>query len=195
MTDMEPKEPGETGLFPVHGKGLDFFLGRVGSQEMVELVAPSIPEGPDGTVGLPLSWLGELARDSEPDTVIWLRGTNGSNDSFSFEETKKNNVSLVDGAIEIDHEGRTVFIEGSSRHITKRQFDLLWLLAENKGKVISRDRMSREIWDGYGSLNLPDVFISYLRNGVLGDKYRWVIQTRHGIGYLLDDRAEPGKTV
>ncbi|MAG29588.1 MAG: hypothetical protein CL908_01685 [Deltaproteobacteria bacterium] len=45
------------------------------------------------------------------------------------------------GRLEIDRDARIVAVEGERRELTSHQFELLCLLAENAGRVLSRDQL------------------------------------------------------
>jgi two-component system, OmpR family, phosphate regulon response regulator OmpR len=49
--------------------------------------------------------------------------------------------SLRFGRLEIDREARVVILEGEPRNLTSHQFELLCLLAESAGRVLSRDQI------------------------------------------------------
>jgi DNA-binding response OmpR family regulator len=96
------------------------------------------------------------------------------------------------GELEIDTGLRTVRRAGRPIRLTPREFDLLHLLAQHQGRVVSRAM----IWDhlygtknGYTS-NVVDVYIRYLRNKIDKDSPQPLILTRWGEGYLL--RGEEG---
>ena len=80
---------------------------------------------------------------------------------------------------------------GADDYITKPFSikELLKLLLENKGKVLSRNYLLDKIWgyDYYGETRTVDVHIRYLRKKIEGDnsseKY---IQTIRGVGYKID---------
>lgn len=71
--------------------------------------------------------------------------------------------------------------------LTKREFDLLKILMENAGIVLTRDILLERVW-GYnymGETNSVDVYIRFLRgkiDDVFGVKY---IHTVRGVGYTL----------
>ena len=84
---------------------------------------------------------------------------------------------------------RLVFVDGERAELTKREFDLLAVLAENAGVVLSRQRLLELVW-GYDfevDTNVADVFISYLRRKLEHDGHPRVIHTVRGIGYVLRD--------
>ncbi|MGV0807762.1 response regulator transcription factor [Mycolicibacterium setense] len=95
------------------------------------------------------------------------------------------------GALTIDTARRLVFVAGERVDLTKREFDLLAVLAENTGVVLSRQRLLELVW-GYDfdvDTNVADVFISYLRRKLEGPDVPRVIHTVRGIGYVLREDA------
>ncbi len=80
--------------------------------------------------------------------------------------------------------------KGSEKiELTLKEFELLKLLLENKGKVLSRNYLLDKIWgyEYYGETRTVDVHIRYLRKKIEGnsssEKY---IQTIRGVGYKID---------
>ena len=73
--------------------------------------------------------------------------------------------------------------------LTLKEFELLRLLLENRGKVLSRNYLLDKIWgyEYYGETRTVDVHIRYLRKKIEGtseeEKY---IETIRGIGYKID---------
>lgn len=73
--------------------------------------------------------------------------------------------------------------------LTKREFDLLHYLLENKGRVLSREKIVEKVWgyDYLGDTNVVDVYIRYLRSKI-DDKYSIkLIHTIRGVGYVIKD--------
>jgi len=86
----------------------------------------------------------------------------------------------------ITHEVRRA---GKEIQLTKKEYDLLETLLINKNIVLSRDKLTEEVWgyDYVGDTNLVDVFIRYLRckiNDGFEDK---LITTIRGVGYAIKD--------
>lgn len=79
-------------------------------------------------------------------------------------------------------------INGDILDFTRKEFDLLLYLAENKGLVLSREQLLNAIWDYAfeGSTRIVDVHISHLREKIEADaKKPRFIQTIHGFGYKM----------
>jgi DNA-binding response OmpR family regulator len=97
--------------------------------------------------------------------------------------------TMTVGHLTIDTARRLVFVEGERAELTKREFDLLAVLAENAGVVLTRQRLLELVW-GYDfevDTNVADVFISYLRRKLEREGHPRVIHTVRGIGYVLRD--------
>lgn len=92
------------------------------------------------------------------------------------------------GGLSVDAGARTVEVDGRPVELTTAEFDLLWLLAQNAGRVLSRDRIYRELrgieYDGLD--RSVDLRVTRLRKklGDDGQHPRW-IKTIRGTGYLL----------
>jgi two-component system, OmpR family, response regulator RegX3 len=88
------------------------------------------------------------------------------------------------GTLEIDRRTRRVVVAGSEVALAPKEFDLLALLAEDPGAVVSRTQIMDEVWDPhwYGPTKTLDVHVASLRKK-LGDP-RW-IETVRGVGFRL----------
>ena len=80
--------------------------------------------------------------------------------------------------------------EGADDYITKpfgiKEFDLLKLLLQNKGKVLSRNFLLDKVWgyEYFGETRTVDVHIRYLRKKIENDGEKY-IETIRGIGYKI----------
>ena len=92
------------------------------------------------------------------------------------------------GSFKIDSLSRSVLVQNELLDISTHEFDLLWLLAENAGSVMSREEMVNALRGiEYDGLNRSvDILISRLRKklGDDGDKPE-KIKTVRGKGYLF----------
>ncbi len=73
---------------------------------------------------------------------------------------------------------------------TRKEFELLYYLAMNLGKVLSRDQLLSAVWnyDFVGDTRIVDVHISHLRDKIEADKRKpEYIKTVRGIGYKLEE--------
>ncbi|WP_280241450.1 response regulator transcription factor [Nocardia abscessus] len=95
------------------------------------------------------------------------------------------------GQVRIDPAGHRVLAAGRPVELTKREFEVLALLAEHTGIVLGREQILSAVW-GYDfptDTNVVDVFVSYLRRKLEADGAPRVIHTVRGVGFVL--REEP----
>ncbi|GAQ25968.1 response regulator transcription factor [Tepidanaerobacter syntrophicus] len=88
----------------------------------------------------------------------------------------------------IDPISRVVKVNNKEVALTPKEFDLLYFLAKNKGKVFSREKLLKEVWgyDFYGSLRTIDTHIKQLREKLGRSKAASYISTIWGIGYKFE---------
>jgi two-component system phosphate regulon response regulator OmpR len=92
------------------------------------------------------------------------------------------------GRLELDSAARTVLLDGTRCELTGYQFDLLWALAQNAGRVLSRDALMDKVKgeqpDAFD--RSIDVHMSRIRAAIEDDpkKPRRVITVR-GAGYVF----------
>ena len=89
--------------------------------------------------------------------------------------------------LEMDTEKHQVKRNGKSIDLTKKEYDLLEYLLENKKIVISREQLLSNVW-GYeysGETNVVDVYIRYLRSKIDDPFDKKLIHTVRGVGYVL----------
>lgn len=88
------------------------------------------------------------------------------------------------GRVTIDRARRRVTVDGSLIDLTAKEFDLLAVLAEEPGRVVSRQELFSRVWDPvwHGTGKTLDVHVSAVRRK-LGDAD--LIETVRGVGYRL----------
>lgn len=92
------------------------------------------------------------------------------------------------GGLQINAANRSVSLNGQEIHCSTAEFDLLWLLAENAGHVLSRNDIYQKLhgtrYDGFD--RSIDLRISRLRRKLDGDSSssKRIVSVR-GVGYLL----------
>jgi DNA-binding response OmpR family regulator len=99
---------------------------------------------------------------------------------------------LVAGELEIRTDQYQAFVSGHSVGLTRREFELLQLLAEAHGQVIEREEIYQKVW-GYAMAHgdrSVDVFVRKLRQKLQRHSANWrYIHTHFGIGYRFDPEA------
>jgi DNA-binding response OmpR family regulator len=94
------------------------------------------------------------------------------------------------GSISIDFDAVSVTVSGASVRLTRREFELLRFLVENRNRVLSRDRLLERVWglDRQVETRSVDVHVGRLR-GKLGPAGRQ-IETVIGMGYRFVETPE-----
>jgi DNA-binding response OmpR family regulator len=149
------------------------------------------------------------ARDSEVDKVVGLEI--GADDymtkPFSMRELlarvkamlRRNSMRPEEAAprgkgvislpgVEVDLTARLVRRDGAPVHLKPRAFDLLAFLAQNRGRVFSRDQLLEHVWgyDFSGDTRTVDVHVRWLREKIEVDPSTpRVLETVRGVGYRL----------
>ena len=93
------------------------------------------------------------------------------------------------GPLAIDFDAVSVRVSGAPVRLTKREFELLRFLVENRNRVLSRDRLLERVWgfDRQVETRSVDVHVGRLR-GKLGQAGRQ-IETVIGMGYRFVEEA------
>ena len=96
-----------------------------------------------------------------------------------------NVFTLADLAVDCD--ARTVTRGGIPITLSSKEFSVLEYMIRNAGTVLSRDKISRHIWnyDYEGGSNVVDVYIRYLRKKLDEGHTPKLIHTIRGAGYVL----------
>ena len=172
---------------------LDIMLPQLSGMEVLRRLRK---EG----VQLPVIML--TARDSVIDKVSGL--DSGADDyitkPFAIEEllariraalrkrtTAPEETLLTAGPLTMNVDKHQVTVKDQPVELTKKEFDLLRHLLENKGHVLSRETLLDSVWgfDFVGETNSVDVYIRFLRSKLdeaFGVK---LIHTVRGVGYVI----------
>ncbi len=91
---------------------------------------------------------------------------------------------LRSGGLVVDVDGRRVDLDGKPIRLSRKEFDVLGVLARASGAVCSREAILDEVWGAtlFGSTRTLDVHVATLRSK-LGDPE--LVETVRGIGYRL----------
>ncbi|KMK75216.1 response regulator transcription factor [Alkalihalobacillus pseudalcaliphilus] len=91
------------------------------------------------------------------------------------------------GDLKLNDKTREVYRGDLLVELTKKEFDLLYYLLQNKQQVLTREQIVETVWgyDYMGDTNVVDVYIRYLRKKVESSNAPTMIQTVRGVGYIL----------
>lgn len=95
------------------------------------------------------------------------------------------------GSIKVNTNEAKVYKNGAEIILTAMEYKLLLIFINNRGKVLSRQRLLEDIWDVGGDFvndNTLTVYIKRLRDKIEEDPAKpQIIKTVRGLGYILDD--------
>ena len=97
------------------------------------------------------------------------------------------NSAVAVGTLVVDIAGYRVHRDGVDIDLTKREFELLAILARNKGVVLTRERLLELVWgyDFVADTNVVDVFVGYLRRKLESDGSPRILHTVRGVGFVV----------
>ena len=101
-------------------------------------------------------------------------GSKGEGSVFSFQHVR------------VDVGARKVTVDENPVELTAVEFDLLKALAENRGRVLSREQLLEKVWGGeyFGEIRVVDVHLGHVRQKLGRDD---LIATVRGVGYRFED--------
>lgn len=105
------------------------------------------------------------------------------------EDKMSKKVLLQVQDLEIDTEKRLVTVGGDVVELTKKEYELLLYLVQNKNIVLTREQILNEVW-GYsyiGETNVVDVYVRYLRAKIDEAFKKKFIHTIRGVGYYVKE--------
>jgi two-component system copper resistance phosphate regulon response regulator CusR len=155
--------------------------------------------------GLQVSVLLLTAKDSVEDRVLGLDA--GADDylvkPFAFPELRarlrvlfrrgkaESIVSLKLGTLEMDLTTRLETRDGKPVELTVREFELLEFLLRNKGRIVSREMLARDIWKETNRAtpldNVIDVHIARLRRKGDDEFEPKLVRTIRGVGFMISE--------
>lgn len=102
-------------------------------------------------------------------------------------ETNEQNILKFPRLI-IDKPARLVKVDGEEKDLTPKEFELLYYLAKNPGRVYTREQILENVWgyDYFGDLRTVDTHIKKLREKLGRNNSPDYISTVWGVGYKFE---------
>lgn len=103
-------------------------------------------------------------------------------------DDQKNNFVRHPG-LEINISEYEVTLNGQAISLTKKEVEILWVLASNPGKVFSRDNLLDSVWgyEYFGDARTVDTHVKRLRSKISVFEFdSWQIKTIWGVGYKFE---------
>ncbi|MDV6033237.1 MAG: response regulator transcription factor [Phycisphaera sp. RhM] len=93
------------------------------------------------------------------------------------------------GGLAIDTAARNVTVNGEAIAMTAGEYKLIELLARRRGEVITRSEIWQSLYDmnSETTSNVVDVYIGYLRKKLRAAGLDSIIETRRGLGYVMQE--------
>jgi two-component system, OmpR family, response regulator len=95
---------------------------------------------------------------------------------------------LIADDITLNDAQKKVFRQGNEISLTPREYQILLKLMENKGEIVSKSDLVKEIWGSSfnANTNTIEVYVNFLRNKLDKPFAKNTIKTKVGYGYYLD---------
>jgi two-component system, OmpR family, KDP operon response regulator KdpE len=142
-------------------------------------IVEALNQGADDYVPKPFDMVEVLAR-----IKVQLRHSNRL-------QTRTESNSLTVGPLNINFEQRDVKVNGQEVDLTYTEYELLALLARNRGRIVTYDILLSEVWgyDAVSELQSVHTYINRLRKKIENPANRRFIRNEPKIGYrfLADD--------
>ena len=109
-------------------------------------------------------------------------------DNYKASKPQNDSILRIKG-VNLDIDRYTVTYKEKNIDLTKREFELLKYMMQNKNLVIMREMILAKVW-GYeymGDTNVVDVYIRYLRSKIDDQFGIKLIHTIRGVGYQIKD--------
>jgi DNA-binding response OmpR family regulator len=168
---MLPKLSGLEFLCEIRSKGSKIPVLLLTALDSIEDRVKGLDAGADDYLVKPFAFDELLARLR----VLIRRNSGMSSNILTFED------------LSIDCESRKVTRNNQEIELSAKEFSILEYFMHNPDIVLSRDKISRHIWnyDYEGGSNVVDVYIRYLRKKIDEGYETKLIHTIRGAGYVL----------
>ena len=192
--------PGTDGALRRRANPVPFVLGELAIVELMQ----TVPELAD----LPVIFISGYGRDETIARALEAGAEDYVVKPFSPTELtariraalrrRANPVPFVLGELAIDYDRRRVSVAGRPVTLTPTEYELLRVLAQGAGRVLTHEALLRQVWAGRTSGNanpkIVRAYVKRLRHRLGDDAARpaWIVNER-GVGYRMARPGEPGE--
>ena len=183
------KEPFDLVLLDLMLPGIDGFevCRRIREEKNVPILMVSAKKDDiDKIRGLGLGADDYMTKPFSPsELVARVKAHMARYERLTSTHQKTNDIVEIRG-LKIDKTARRVWIDGTEKTFTTKEFDLLTFLAENPNHVFTKEELFREIWDmeSIGDIATVTVHIKKIREKIETDTANpQYIETIWGVGY------------
>ncbi len=136
----------------------------------------------DEILGLELGASDFIQKPISPKKLI-ARVKSNLRKSDAGDSAKTEPSKITIGPLVIDRHTYTVHIDGEERIFPRKEFEVLYFLANNPGRVFSRENLLKDIWgaDVFVVDRTVDVHVRKIREKL--ENYADLIETVKGVGY------------
>lgn len=179
---------------------LDLMLPQLGGMEVCKILRQDKVKTPilmltakdeeiDKVLGLELGADDYMTKPFSPrELIARIKAVLRRTDTSDTDKAADEGIISI-GDLVIDQQRYVVTFKEKELEMTPKEFELLLYMAQNKGRVMTRDQLLNAVWnyDFIGDSRIVDVQISHLRDKIEEDTRQPVyIKTVRGMGYKLD---------
>lgn len=172
------------GFAPLLQSGYDLIerVCALGKGIPVTVLAPGL--APEARLRLLELGITDLITETITDREMVLRV---QNQARRHVEARANSVS-VGPSVVVDLVAQKVLVHGRPVRLTRKEYQIVELLAMNRGRAMSKDSILDHLYDGLDEPNkkIIDVFVCKARRKLDDAGADAVIETRWGLGYMID---------
>ncbi len=94
------------------------------------------------------------------------------------------------GPLILDMNQHEAFVEDNGLNLTKKEYDLLHYLVQNKEQILTRDQIFERVWgiESDTSDAIVDLYIHYIRKKLSPFETDPIVHTIRGVGYMLKEK-------
>lgn len=94
----------------------------------------------------------------------------------------------------IDPSTRQIFVKGRELKVTRKEFDILFCLASNPGRVFTKEQLYDQVWDEQSAYNIDDVIKTHIKTlrQKLSETDSEYIKNVWGVGYRFEKESSDG---